>query len=584
MNCLLPLTTIAPPLRLRVLAVCLAIASTLTPGVMRAQEEAAPDQGQAQLFSNLGDFGRKIATESSEAQEYFDQGMTWMYSFNHDEAIRCFREAAKLDPHCPMPWWGISLASGPQYNHPVLTEERTNTAWNAMQKALSLIDNANGVERALIQALQHRNAETEVEDEQRGEMNQAYADAMKQVWEKYPKDVDVGTLYAESMMVCRPWQLYSLDGEPAEDTPHILEVLDQVIALAPNHPGALHYYIHSIEPSVDPTKGLFAADRLSNLIPDSGHMVHMPSHIYVQTGHWNRAIEQNEIAMLADDAYIRRVANPGVQYGYMVHNSHMLAYAAMMSGRQQEAMAAARDMWADLPTLVIDIFGAEFDAWMCSVYDVQKRFGQWQAILEEPEPPAALPITQATWRAARAVAQANLGDFSAAGAEYIEFKNAVNSLDENAFWGLDSALRVLEVSENFILGEIALRKGLLAEQAGHADEAHRQLALAESYLRKAVAVEDTLGYGEPPQWLQPVRHTLGGVYLATNQPEAAEKAYREDLEKWPNNVWSLQGLAQALEAQGKRQEAEQVQTSFKEVAALADFQPKHSCECLKVVH
>ena len=489
------------------------------------------DPPQAQLFENMGNRGRKITTGSPEAQVYFNQGLTWMSAFNHDEAIRSFKKAAELDPDCAMAWWGVSLAAGPQYNHAVMTEERTATAWDAMQNALQRIENTTPLERDLIESLKHRNAN--LEPENRASLNEAYAEAMGKIWEKYPDDADIGALYAEAMMVRTPWMLYTLDREPKEETPKITATLERIMEMAPDHPGALHLYIHAIEPSKNPNRGLIAANRLSDLVPASGHLLHMPAHIFVKTGFWEKAIIQSEKAMRADKSY--RVLSPNqlIQHVYMTHNAHMLSYAAMMTGREKEAMVAARDMWENVTEDTLRQVGPVLDRWMCSVFDVQKRFGRWDAILAEPAPPSFMILTTATWRAARAVAYAAKKDFENAEREYEAFKRAKADIPEETHWARDFAQRVLEVSDFFIAGEIALQKG--------------EWDKAAELLEKAAAVEDTLGYGEPPQWLQPVRHTLGAVYLKSSNYTEAERVYRQDLAKWPNNGWSLYGLSRALD-------------------------------------
>jgi tetratricopeptide (TPR) repeat protein len=532
------------------------------------ERETSAIDVKAQIFSNLGPHRRTVTTTSGEAQAYFDQGLTWMYAFNHDEAVRSFMRAAELDEDCAMAWWGASLASGPQYNHPVLTEERTATAWEAMQMALGLIEHTTPIERALIEALKMRNPKEEPDKEGRAKLNKSYANAMERIWRDNPNDPDIGALYAEAMMLLRPWKLYSVDDHtPHENTPQIVSVLERVIATDPDHPGALHLYIHAIEPSKNPSMGLFAADRLCDLVPGSGHLLHMPCHIYVQTGKWDNVIVQSKKATYSDDGYRKLSPEQGVQYGYMVHNSHMLSFAAMMSGREREAMTAARAMWDIVPEDVLPKVGPFFDRWMCSVYDVQKRFGRWDDLIAEPAPPEYLPITQATWRACRAVAYAAKKDFPNAEREHELFREARERLPEDHAWSSrEMADAVLKVSDHFIPGEIALQ--------------HGDWALAADHLEKAAEIEDTLSYGEPPQWLQPVRHTLGAVYLSSGNYREAERVYREDLEKWPNNGWSLFGLSRALKEQGKLFEAEKVKHQYDESWRDADAHIATSCKCI----
>ena len=519
----------------------------------------------AQIFTDMGPHVRAVTTSSPEAQDYFNQGLNWLYSFNHDEAIRSFKKAAELDPTCAMAWWGVSYCEGPNYNDPVMTEERSLAAWDALQKALANIDHVTPVERDLIEALEARYVNPWPED--RTELNKAFGDAMANVWADHPNDSDVGTLYADSLMVQRPWMLYELDFTPAEDTPKIESVLEQVMAMDPTNPGAKHLYIHTVEPSGTPDRGIPAANALGDLVPASGHLRHMPAHIYVKTGLWHRAVEQSVKAMAADDAYQELSPKQSIQWLYMVHNSHMMAFAAMMTGREEEAMAAARDMWNDISEDDLKRVGPIFDFWMCSVFDVQKRFGRWDAIIAEPAPPEYLPITHATWRAARAVAYAAKKDFKNAEREYKKFKKCRSQVPADAHWGgPDLADRVLEVADYFIAGEIALQ--------------HGEWDKAAELLEKGADVEDTLSYGEPPQWLQPIRHTIGAVYMKSGKFAEAERVYREDLSKWRENGWSLWGLMQALNAQGKSAEAAKVKARFDKIWQFADAPIDSSCKCI----
>jgi tetratricopeptide (TPR) repeat protein len=369
-------------------------------------------------------------------------------------------------------------------------------------------------------------------------------------------------------MVQHPWKLYDCDGQPArEATDTVIAVLERVLAVDPDNPGANHLYIHAVEPSADKDRGIAAADRLSDLVPVSGHLQHMPSHIYVQVGMWDRSIEQNMKAMACDAKYRELAPEQGMQHGYMTHNSHMLAFSAMMIGREREAMAAASAMWEDLPEQALRDFGPFFDAWMCSRYDVQKRFGRWDDLLAAPAPPEYLPTTMAVWRAHRAIAFAAKKDFENAEREHEAFRAAMAALPENPGWDTDgTARKFLAVSDLFIEGEIELQKE-------HWDTAAR-------LLEDAAEIEDSLGYGEPPLWLQPVRHTLGAVYLKSGKYAEAERVYREDLAQWRDNGWSLFGLSRALEEQGRMEEALAVKQEFERVWADADEATTTSCKCI----
>lgn len=522
------------------------------------------DASRAQLFEGTGAHRRDITTSSPEAQHYFDQGLAWMYAFNHDEAIRSFARAAEIDPDCAMAWWGIAVCEGPNYNDPVMTPERTAGAWRALQEARARIANASPLERDLIEALSARYAKAEPAD--RSHLDGAYADAMADVWARHPDDSDVGTLFAEAMMVRRPWMLYSADGAPEGDTPLIVATLERVMELEPGNPGANHLFIHAVEPSRDPSRGIAAADRLCAQVPVAGHLRHMPSHIYVQVGMWDASVRQNAYAMRADAAYLERSPDQTVQYVYIVHNAHMLAFSAMMVGREREAMDAARSMWRTMPPEMLPFVAPYIDPWMTSVYDVQKRFGRWDALLAEPAPPECLPITTAVWRAHRAIAYAAKHDFPAAVAEYEAFRDARDAVPEESVFGTDSARRILAVSDAFVAGELSLQRGDYRDAA-------RTLTVA-------VEAEDSLSYGEPPVWLQPTRHTLGAVYLADGRYADAARVYREDLERWPENGWSLFGLARALRGLGRADEADAVQRRYEAAWSKADAPTETSCKCI----
>ncbi|MCO6042917.1 hypothetical protein NG895_03255 [Aeoliella sp. ICT_H6.2] len=543
---------------------------------------------EALAAGDYGPFHWEITTTSAEAQRRFDEGMTWMHAFDHDEAIRSFEAAAKLDEDCAMAWWGVSIASGPQYNHPVMTEERTKRAWNAMQEAQKRIDHTTPVERALIEALRHRNAETEPDTEGRAKLNQAYADAMGELWNIHYNDPNIGALYAEARMVLKPWQLYvNGDRTPVEGTEEIVSTLERVLALAPNHPGALHLYIHAVEPSQQPARALFAADRLGGLVPISGHLNHMPSHIYVLTGQWEDAITRNEVAMAADDRYQESNDVPEVQNGYIIHNTHMLVFAASMCGREKEAMAAARHMWKDFDDLVdeepdeIDPELAYLDRLMCCVYDVQKRFGRWQQLIDEEQvPPDGLVVTRAIWHANRAIAYAVLKDFDNAEEEYQASLAAMDEVPSD-YPEIDRVNSLLNVTRHFAAGEIELQKSLAEEAKKNPAAAQEHLDLAIESLEKAVEFEDAARYGEPPEPTQPVRHTLGVAYLKAGRFIDAERVYREDLAEWPNNGWSLKGLSVALKAQNKTAQAHEADEQYQAVWGNPDHPIMSSCLCVE---
>ena len=530
---------------------------------------ASNSETGARLFEGLGDYHRTFTTSSETAQQYLDQGMVWLQAFNYDEAERSFREAARLDPDCAMAWWGVAYAAGPSYNHSQMDAERARKSWEALRHAQDRIDNTSPVERALIEALGER-FDMPYPMGNDAHLDQAYADAMARVWERFPQDADVGMLYAEALMVRTPWALYNVDREPAADTPMIEELLERVLELEPNQAGAAHLYIHAVELSKTPERGLAVADRLSTLVPLSGHLLHMPSHIYTRTGDWDRAIEQNALAMEADVRYRAQSPDQFVQHMYMVHNNHIRAYGAMMVGREAEALETSRRMWSQIPADVLEPVAREVDAWMCSVYDVYKRFGRWDRMLAEPAPPDYLPFTLATWHAHRAISYAAKKDFDAAKKEFKAYRRLLNNLRAEQLpdgYSVKAARGRLKVIDHFVPGEIALQKGRLGKAIRH--------------LERAKVAEDKLGYsGEPPDYLQPIRHTLGAVYLKAGRLDEAERAYREDLAEFPDNGWSLYGLSRVLHAQGRNEEAAEVEDEFDRIWAGADAPITTSCECV----
>ena len=525
-----------------------------------------------QLFPNMGPYSRPITTSSAKAQRYFDQGLKWVYGFNHDEAVRSFTKAAELDPSCAMAWWGVAYAQGPNYNASRMNTARREAAWQATEKALAALDNETPVEQKLIRALTKRYrdpavvAEGKLEDKKQegkrlGELDKQakakFAEAMAKAWAAHPNDPDVGTLYADAMMVKNPWRLFKTDETPARDeTLTIIKTLESVFAFAPRHPGANHLYIHAVESSSDRARAIPAADRLSDAVPASGHLTHMPSHLYVQVGMWVRAVEQNVLAMEADQQYLKRSPLQFRQHGYIAHNAHMLAFAAMMSGQEKHAMHGARAVWK-LTADVFDTIGVRYDRAHCSVYEVMRRFGRWDEILAEPAPPEKLKKTNAVWRACRAVAFAAKKDFDNARAEHALFKELLAKQKNDKF---------MLLNDHFIAAEIALQQ----EQWDQ--------AIAE--LIKATKYEDEIRYSEPPIWVQPVRHTLGAVYLKAGRFADAERVYKEDLERWPGNGWSLFGLTQALENQNKTKQAAVARKDFERAWSKADNPLGTSCKCI----
>lgn len=530
--------------------------------------QETPKQAEAPLLVGITVHRRPVTTDSEPARRYFQQGLNLMYAFNHDEAIRSFQQATRFDSKCAMAWWGIALANGPHINNPVMDEPRSIAAWKALEKARANSGGGTPVEQSLINALAQRYAANPAENiAQREALNKAYAEAMQRVRAEYPDDTDVAVLCAEALMDLRPWDLWSHEGEPRPETPQVLALLEGVFVKQPNHPGANHLYIHAVEASRNPEKAVAAANRLRTLMPGSGHMVHMPAHIDVRTGRWSQAADQNARAIQVDAAYRKASPQQGFYRLYMLHNHHFLSYAAMMEGRKQVALRAARDMLSSIPSEFLDHSAALADPYLSIEYQVLIRFGGWDELLALPAPREDLPITTAMWRFGLATALAAKGDVAAAEREQVRFRGAVEAVPEDAMGAVNPARDILKVGEHTLAGEIAFQQGDV------------DAAVAE--LNKAISAEAGLRYMEPPEWIQPVRHSLGAVLVAAKRWKEAEQVYRADLAQWPENGWSLFGLAQCLEAQGDAAEAKKVTVRFRDAWARADTQIESTCLCVR---
>lgn len=515
------------------------------------------------LFPGTGNHHREITTESKEAQSYFDQGLRFVFAFNHDEAIRSFAEATRLDPASAMAYWGIALANGPHINNPAMSDDQSRGAWVAIERARELAGGASETERALIEALRKRYTDPPPSD--RKAYDVAYADAMRELWKTYPKDPDIGALFAEAMMDLRPWDLWLPDGAPQPGTDEILGALENVLALDPNHPLANHLYIHAVEASPHPEKGIASADRLRTLVPGAGHLVHMPAHIYSRIGRWEDAAKANEVAVEADRAYLPKSPNQGFYYVYVAHNHHFLSWASQMEGRSEAALRAAREMIAALPEAFVRDLAFFADGFMLIEIETLMRFGRWQEILAVPEPPTYLPITGAYTQFARATALAALGRVPEAEAAQAAFRKASAAITDEMIVGNNPARLVISIADHQLEGEILNRKGQV-------DDAVREL-------KEAVRLEDSLRYDEAPDWLLPVRHALGAVLVRASRWPEAEAVYREDLTKNAENGWSLWGLQRCLHAQQKDKEAALVEARFKKAWKRADVSLESTCFC-----
>jgi tetratricopeptide (TPR) repeat protein len=516
------------------------------------------------LFDGLGTHTFKITTTSAGAQRYFDQGLRFVFGFNHGAAIRSFQEAARLDPGCAMVHWGIALASGPHINFPFVPPPAAELAWSELALAQAAAPHASPIERDLIEALSHRYAQPQPED--RSALDRAYADAMRTVWQRHPDNTDAGVFFAEAMMDLRPWDQWTLEGQAQPGTEEILATLDAVLKLDLNHPFANHLYVHAVEASPHPERAIPAADRMRSLQPGLAHNVHMPSHIYIRVGRWQDAIDANLKAVEADRQF-RAAFGParGFLPAYIAHNEHMLAYAAMMTGRSELAIQHIRAMAAGLPADFLQDYGSAAESFLAMSLEVLVRLGRWDDILAEPDHPATQPFTHAFQHAARGVALAAKGDTAVARQEQALYLAAAKAVSTDWSAGNSTCQVIFTVVTPMLEGEILVRKGKLEDGL--------------TQLRAAVRAEDALHYDEPPGWLIPMRHSLGATLMQAGRYGEAEQVYRDDLGRVPGNGWSLFGLSEALTLQHKAGEAAVVRAQFKKVWAQADLTITSSCLC-----
>lgn len=523
-----------------------------------ASGAAAHDGVATNLMDGLGDHHHAIATTNGEAQKFFDQGLILTFAFNHDEAIRAFRRAAELDPKSPMPLWGIAFALGPNYNLPAGPTQLAE-AYETVQRALALAEDGPQRERAYVEALAARYASDPAADQQH--LSMAFAEKMKALTEAYPDDLDAATVYAESLMDLNPWQLWSKDGTPWEKTPEILAVLERVLERDPSHPGANHLYIHAVEASPHPEWGLAAAKRLETIAPGAGHLVHMPSHIYMLVGDYKAAADSNVVAAATDAHYIDREHVQGAYpMLYFHHNLHFIAAARGMEGRYGDARAAARRLTASLHSHADDIPGLQnFVTEYFGMYPLLTalRFRDWETVLAAPEPAADLPISRGLRHYAVGVAFAAQSNAAKAATSRAALAEILETLPAESRYGNSPAKEVLGVG-------LAILDARIAQATGDLEKAVADFQLA-------VAIQDKLAYNEPADWHYPVRESLGAAQLAAGQAAAAEATFRTDLEKNPRSGRSLYGLAQALEAQGKSEAAALVRQEFADAWRTAEI-------------
>jgi tetratricopeptide (TPR) repeat protein len=534
-------------------AVAFTLAWVSVASILEAADASKKPQVAPEL-SGLGTLVMPVTTDVAGAQKFFNQGVRLLYAFNHQEARRAFEEAARLDPKLAMAYWGKAMTLAPNLNAP-MSADNGRLAFAAAADARQRLAGVSERERALIEAVSARFAGDPAAP--RAPLDRAYAAAMTVAAGRYPDDPDVSTLYADAMMNTMPWDYWQKDGTPKPETAAVAAVLERTIAANPDHPGANHYYIHLMEGSTKPDLAEASADRLGALMPGAGHMVHMPAHIYIRVGRYADAAEANVRAIAADEDYLAQCQAQGLYpVSYYPHNLHFLWAASTLEGRSEVAIDAARQVASKVPHHHAGAVSwtADFPVtpWLAYV-----RFGRWKEMLTEPQPPAAEPYATGIWHYGRALAFVARGQNDRADDELTSLTTV---MDHQAFKTTLKDLPLLtnlQIASRIVSGELAGRRGRWDD--------------AIALLTEAVAKEDEFPYSEPPLWHQPTRQVLGAVLLEAGRPVEAEARYREDLKQFPENGWSLSGLASSLERQGRTADAAAVRERLNRAWARADI-------------
>jgi tetratricopeptide (TPR) repeat protein len=548
-------------------------------------------------YFSLGDYTRSISTNSDEAQTWFNRGLNWCYAFHHKEAIRCFQRAVELDPACAMGYWGIAYATGPYYNIPWAKMSPHGrllaiaATYEAARKAVELAASSTltAVEKALCDALAQRFQASAADDEDiLGRWDDDYADAMRGVYREFPGDYDVCALTAEALMVRTPWKLWDLQNRaPAEgtDTLEAIAIIESTLELLERngdmeHPGLLHFYIHIMEMSPAPERALAASDKLRSLVPDAGHLIHMPSHIYILCGQYEKAIASNIEAVVADDKYLAVDSELGIYYVYLLHNIHFQVYGALFSGPYGPAMRAAIQMQATVRPEYLHAGHAflvnHLEAFYGMKAHVLVRFGKWQAILDEPLPedPALFCVTHAFWQYAKGIAHAVLGNIEEAIEQQRLLRAAIAAVPAERVVFQNESRDILAVAEVMLAGELEYRR--------------KNYDVAFTRLREAVDLYDSLNYSEPWPWMMPPRHALGALLLEQGHVDEAAGVYRADLglddtlvrpSQHQNNIWSLLGYAECCERLGDSKTLEVIRPELAKAQQVADSSIEVSCFC-----
>jgi len=528
----------------------------LIPAITLIKCSSSPE-GQAPLFTNLGSHNFPITVNSKLAQEYFNQGVILAYGFNHEEAFRSFKEVARLDTNCAMAYWGMAYVLGPNINLP-MEAGVVHTAYEAIQKAISLLDTETQREKDYVMALSKRYTSEVLQD--RSHLDQSYSNAMREVSNIYPNDLDASTIFAESLMDLHPWDYWLKDGTPQAWTPEILSTLERVIHMDPNHHGANHLYIHAVEASKNPEQALASADKLRFLAPGAGHLVHMPAHIYIRVGKYHEGSLANVRAVKSDEEYINQCNQQGFYpLSYYPHNYHFLWATATLEGDSKTAIDAAIKTSQKPPDSLMDVCGYQtlqhFAAIPLYAY---VTFGKWDQILNYAEPQDKRPYPKSVWHYARAMAFIAKNDLKEAQKEISELEILRNnkSIEELSIWGINSAGNLVKIAYEVSMGELEAKRKNYSEAITH--------------LTKAVKFEDQLRYDEPPTWFYPCRQNLGAVLIAADRFLDAQKVYEKNLREIPENGWGLYGLYQTYLKQNKKSEAEKVLIRFNEAWKYSD--------------
>ena len=513
-----------------------------------AQDHASHAQlHSVALVTGLGDLHHPVSTKNPQAQQFFDQGLRFIYAFNHDEAARSFQHAAELDPKLAMAYWGVAEAVGPNYNDPA-DPDRYKQAHNAVQKAVDLSEDASTSDQAYIQALAKRFPVDPKSDLKKAAED--YRDAMRQVVSEFPDDLDAATLFAEAGMNLHPWGLWHVDGTPEAGTDEIVSTLESVMKRDPTHLGAVHYYIHAVEASPTPERALAGANKLAALAPGAGHIVHMPAHVYIRTGDYEAAVKTNEEAAAVDRAYIKSTGVQGIYpMMYYSHNLHFIAMCAAMNGNYAESRKNADLLVENVGPHVKDM--PPLEGFMTIPVAVEIRFHHWNELLKMTRPDSSMKTATVFWHFGRGLALAGTGKIAEAEAEYKIVSDAEAATPPDVIFQMpinNKAKDIMKIAEDVLGAKIAVAK---KDNGG-----------AIAMLQDAVAIQDTLKYGEPPDWFYPVRESLGGILLVNGDAAGAERVFRDDLDRNLRNPRSLWGLHQALMEQKRGYDAGFIQKQF----------------------